>query len=112
MLTTPFGTSEASSTVYSSVAASGWASDGIATTVAELSETAAPRSDDLASVGCVGPNLLAPDEHLVGAVDPGERGAGSGTCLLLAGLRSQCLRKVPLPAPRSRLPSRLQVLPH
>src|SRR3989442_11353841 len=33
MLITPAGTSEVSSTLYSSVAASGWASDGIATTV-------------------------------------------------------------------------------
>src|SRR3989442_9806137 len=33
MLITPAGTSEVSSTLYSSVAATGWASDGIATTV-------------------------------------------------------------------------------
>src|SRR2546426_5982382 len=47
--------------------------DVLAIPVADLSETAAPRCADLTGVGRIGPNLLAPDEHLVGAVDRRER---------------------------------------
>src|SRR5437899_11335611 len=57
--------------------------DVLAIPVADLSETAAPRSADLTGVGRIGPNLLAPDEHLVGAIDrgKGERGRGKGRAL-------------------------------
>src|SRR2546428_6632720 len=43
--------------------------DVLAIPVADLSETPTPRSADLTSVGRVAPNLLAPNEHLVGPVD-------------------------------------------
>src|SRR2546430_16005504 len=51
MLITPAGTSDASSTVYSSVAASGRASDGTATTVLPTATAGATR-DTNPSSGC------------------------------------------------------------
>src|SRR2546422_5761749 len=51
MLTTPPGRSEASSTVYNSVAASGCASEGIATTVLPVASAGAT-SDTNPSKGC------------------------------------------------------------
>src|SRR3989442_483605 len=143
MLITPAGTSEVSSTLYSSVAASGWASDGIATTVFPTamagatsetnpssgsssgaampstpigsfisSEAPTVRRHDRAGRGPVGARPGPADEHLVGAIDCGERGGGSSTIRSLTSLGPPGLLRGPLPAPRSGLPLRLQVLPH
>src|SRR2546430_2352338 len=55
--------------------------DVLAIPFTHLAERATPRTDDLASVRRVGSSLLAPDEHLVGAINrgKGERGRGKAS---------------------------------
>src|SRR3989442_399368 len=135
MLITPAGTSEVSSTLYNSVAASGWASDGIATTVfptamagatsetypssgsssglampiTHLGEPPSVRRHDRAGIGRVGARLRAADEHLVGAINRRDGRCGMRDAFLLPRDLRLPFR---IPHPASRIPFRFHVLPH
>src|SRR5207247_3283859 len=90
--------------------------DVLAVPFPHLSDDLAVRSDDLAAVGLVGPDLFAANEELGGPVNIGEWGGGMwGSGRSAAGRRAGPLdrhRDAHVPTPHAFSPRRFEVLPH